>query len=362
MSGPELAALRAERDLLARRLTQGLVEQAALADLREAKERLQLIDSVLLENTVPHVDRWQGLRRHGLALLGVAALVSLAALVPMPRVAFALELKAGAAQLQMAGAGSLASQTIDGELHADGFARAESADAALMQRARDNGVSPLALRAERLQLRRIGWGAGARLDIEAGTPAVRLVIDGAPSSAEIEFGGAVSSSFGGAPREQASVDIAEWLKLGSDQGAAELQLARKADRVFSWRGLQPQALRFVERQAGADGQVRLQSSLHSGLLRLPATERELRLAPGSGLELDGLQLDQAELVLGDELTLKVSGSARSLRADSGGFSRSLAPSWLEYAAHNHGLGLLWSAGVLLWGLSTWLRKQFGDKV
>ena len=47
---------------------------------------------------------------------------------------------------------------------------------------------------------------------------------------------------------------------------------------------------------------------------------------------------------------------------AGGFAQSLEPSWLDYAAHNHGLGLLWSAAGLLWGISTWLRKQFGDAV
>jgi hypothetical protein len=103
------------------------------------------------------------------------------------------------------------------------------------------------------------------------------------------------------------------------------------------------------------------SSLRQGVLRLPATGRELHLLAGSGIELDGLRLEQAELSLGDRVTLKLSGSARRLVVDNGGFEQSMKPSLLDYAAHNHTLGLLWSAAGLLWGISTWLRRVFVDK-
>ncbi len=356
MPAPEHDALRAERSALAQRLAQGLAAQTPLAELQALQSRLQFIDGVL----AAPAPRGRALRRHVIALTVVAALVSLAALLPMPRVAFTLELVAGAAQLQMNGKGSLAAQTLDGELRAEGFARLESADATLVRRAADSGADQLALRAERLALRRISFPAGAGLEFESGATSVRLALTGAAHSAEFELGGQVSSSFAGSPRETNRYPVAEWIKLVATDAPTELWLAHQADRNYLWRGLQPESLRFVERQSDADGQVRLVSALRQATLRLPATERELQLPSGSGLELDGLRLDQAEMQLGDALTLKVSGSARRLVHTSGGFDRSLKPSLLDYAAHNHSLALLWSAAAALWGIGTWLHKTLGD--
>jgi hypothetical protein len=290
--------------------------------------------------------RQSGWRREAIALLVVAALVSVAALVPMPRVAFALELEAGAAQLTLDEAGQFGGQPLDHELRAEGFSRLESADPSLLQRARDDGASPLAMRAERLTLNSVGYGAGASVGFEAGSPAVRVAIDGAPHSALFEF--------------TTQVPVVEWLRLGADAKPTELWLTRPAERNWRWRGLRPAALRFIERTQEGVGPVRLQSALRRATLRLPATERELRLAEGGVLELDGLRVDQCELGVGDAITLKISGSARRIVVATGGFTQSLSPSLLEYAARNHSLGLLWSAAGLLWGISTWLRKQFAN--
>ncbi|MGM9482697.1 hypothetical protein ACS5PN_16000 [Roseateles sp. NT4] len=356
--GPERAALLAQREALAERLSQGLRDEAPLAALQELQTRLQLIDARLgtLDDGRAHA-----LRRHGIALLIVAALVSLAAWVRVPRVPFSLELEAGAAQLALPQAGALAGQAIAGELHAEGFTALESADAALMRRSRADGASPLALRAERLQLGRVSFAAGTELSVEAGSPAVRLGLEGAPHAVELTLGGQVSSSLGGAPAESGSFAVAEWLKLSAGTTATALWLQRGGDTSYQWHGLQPASLRLVERQASADGQVRLASSLHRGALHLPATERDLQLAAGNGLVLEGLKLDQCEVAVGDAVVLKLSGSARHIGVQTGDFEQALEPSWLEYAAHNHRLGLLWSAGGLLWGISTWLRKLLGDK-
>jgi hypothetical protein len=358
MTSPEPTNLQAQRSALAQRLAKGLDDEAPMAELKDMQARLQLIDGVLAESA-PNA---RALRRHLIALLVVAAVVSLAALTPMPRASFVLELTAGAAQLRMNNSGSLAGQPLDGEMRAEGFSRIESADPTLVQRARDSGVGQLGLQAQRLSLRRIGFPAGARLDFEAGTQSVRLAIEGAVQTAEFEIGGQVSSSFGGSSRESGNYAVAEWLKLVSDTAPTELWFARKPDRSYLWRGLEPASLRLVERQAGADGQVRLVSALRQGVLRLPATERELRLITGSSLELDGLQLDQADLTLGEQVTLRLGGSAQRMVLETGGFKQSLKPSLLEYTAHNHGVGLLWSAAGLLWGISSWLRKTLGDKV
>ena len=353
----ERAALQAQREALGERLSQGLRDEAPLAALQELQARLQLVDARL---AALDDGRGRAFKRHGLALLIVAALVSLAAWVRVPRVPFSLEVEAGAAQLLLPEAGALAGQAVGGELHAEGFTAVESADAGLMKRARSDGTSPLALRAERLQLGRVGFAAGTELSFETGTPAVRVGFEGAPHTVELTLGGKVTSSFGGAPAEPGSYPVAEWLKLGAGQAATALWLQRAGDATYRWRGLRPSALRLVERQAEADGRVRLTSALRHAALHLPATERELQLAAGNGLVLDGLRVDQCEVAVGDAVVIKLSGSARHIGVQTGDFEQALEPSWLEYAARNHRLGLLWSAGGLLWGISTWLRKLLGD--
>ena len=350
--------LRAQRDELARRLQDRLAEQAPLPELQDMQARLQLIDQAL---AVPTAPRKPGMRRHVMAMLAVAALVSVAAWWPVPRTAFSLELEADAAQLQMKDAGNLAGDVVDGELRAEGFDAVESPDAALVRRARDEGAGQLGLQAQTLRLRSIGFPAGARLGFEAGADSVRLSVDGAPHAVELEVAGAVSSSFGGAPREPGRYAVAEWMKLVSKAAPTEVWLARAGGHDFAWRGLQPTSLRFVLRQAGADGPARVVSALRGGTLHLPATERDVALAVGATLELDGLRLDQTELMLGDKLTLKLNGSAERMTMAAGGFEHSLKPSLLEYLAHNHMLSMLWSAAGLLWGISTWLRKAFGDE-
>ena len=357
-ANPERAALTAQREALVERLSQGLRDEAPLDTLQALQARLQLVDARL---GVLDAGRGRAFRHHGLALLIVAALVSLAAWVRVPRVPFSLELEAGAAQLLLPQAGALAGQALGGELHAEGFTTVESADAGLMKRARSDGASPLAMRAERLQLGRASFAAGTELSFEAGAPAVRLGFEGAPHAVELTLGGQVSSSFGGAPAQPGSYAVAEWLKLGGSKAATALWLQRVAGGAFQWRGLRPSALRLVERETGAEGQVRLVSSLRRGALRLPATERELPLAAGNGLVLDGLQVDQCEVAVGETVAIKLSGSAGHIGVQTGDFEQTLEPSWLDYAAHNHRLGLLWSAGGLLWGISTWLRKLVGDK-
>jgi hypothetical protein len=349
--------LRVQRDELQRRLVERLAEQAPLNELQDLRARLQLLDEAIAAAT-PRPPAW---RPHLTALAVVAVLVSLAALWPMPRTSFALTLEADSAQLEMPAAGTLEGDVVDHELRAEGFAKLESADASLVRRAAEDGADQLALQAERLRLRRVRYPAGAQLGFEGGEGTVRLAIDRGPSALEVEFGGDVAASLGGAPRESRHVDVAEWVRLASDKAPTELWLARSPDSSFVWRGLQPRSLRFVERQAGADDQAQIVSSLQGGRLRLPATDRDVDLPAGSGLELDGLKFEQVEIALGTRVSLKASGSAQRIEVASAGVRRSLSPSLLEYAAHNHTLGLLWSAAGLLWGIATWLRNALADQ-
>jgi hypothetical protein len=351
-----VAGLRERRDALAEQLAQQLRADAPLAETQALHSRLQLIDGVLASAQPPRRPVW---RRQALALAVVGAVASAAALVPMPRAQFALEVETGAVQWSVAEAGQLAGQALAGELRAEGFEQIEAADVTLQQRARDDGAAAFVLRAERLALRSLAHEAGARFDLQSAAPALRLAVDGAAHSVLLEFGGAVQSSFGGAPRESAQVAVAEWLRLRSRASPTELTFARAPGQSLRWRGVRAASLRFVERVQEGEGPVRLESALRRATLTLPATERDLKLAAGSALDLDGLVLERCELVVGDTIVLTASGSARRIATRTGGFERSLSPSVLEYLSHNHGLGLFWSAAGLLWGLSAGLRKHFG---
>jgi hypothetical protein len=359
MKSPEFARLRAQQQALTEQLAQGLVEALPLTELKEVQARLQLVNAALEAHALAQ-PRPNSLHRHLAALIVVAGLVTLAALLPMPRASFALEMEAGAAQMRMQDKGSLAGQGLGTEFRAEGFDAIESADPALLQRGRDGGANQIGLQAERLSLRRVSYPANASLEFDAGAPTVRLSIDGSPHAAEFEFTGAVTSSFGGAPREASNYPVVEWIKLMSGTAPTQVWLARAPEQNWVWRGLKPVSIRWVERQANGEGQVRWVSAIRSGVIRLPAASREVVLRSDSALELDGLRLEQADLTLGSNVGLKLSGSASRIDIDTAGFKQSLKPSLLEYVARNHSWGLVWSAAGLLWGVSTWLRKLLGD--
>jgi hypothetical protein len=379
MTSPEFThlqtQLQSQHQALTAQLAQGLVAALPLSELSDVQARLLLVNGALDAHAKAHeqaqaeadahaqqrmLSKPNALRRHLVALTVVAALVTLAALLPMPRASFALEVEAGAAQLRMQDKGSLAGQGLGAEFRAEGFDRIESADPTLLERARDGGAYQIGMKADRLSLRRLSYPSGAMLGFEGGAPTVRIAVDGAPHSAELEVTGAVTSSFGGAPREASNYPVVEWIKLISGTAATQLWMARTPDQTLVWRGLKPVSVRWVERQANSDSEVRWVSAIRGGVLRLPSTNREVVLRSDSALELDGLRIEQADLTLGGNVGLKLSGSASRIDIDTAGFKQSLKPSLLEYAARNHSLSLFWSAAGLLWGVSTWLRKLLGD--
>ena len=120
------------------------------------------------------------------------------------------------------------------------------------------------------------------------------------------------------------------------------------------------ALRFAERREGAGGVAAVASSIEGGTLTLPATGDTVKLVGGDWLEIDGLTVERCEVSAGPLLTLRLNGSAGTLRLRVGEFERSLKPSWLEYAARHHLLKLMWGSAAVLWGALAWMRKQFAD--
>ena len=123
------ARLRALRDEAASRLALRLSEpDAPLSELRELHERVKLAEAALAD---PRRQRALRLRIVLGSLLALALVLSLAATVRMPSVAFSLELDADAAQLQLGPAGELGAQTLAGSLQARGWARLDTANATL---------------------------------------------------------------------------------------------------------------------------------------------------------------------------------------------------------------------------------------
>lgn len=358
--------LDSARSDAARRLAERAADPSApLDELRELRERLQLIEAGVAARAAPPP------RRVPAALwpaLAVAALVSITAAVPVRSVPFTLEAKAHAVGLQLDAAGDLGPQPVDGELRVEGQTRLESPAAALTRDAAASGSSPLWLRAPQLMLRGVHYPAASTLVVRAGPP-VQLTLDAARPvlGADIELSGAARWRLGDA-NASGSADFAhaEWVRATAGDAARpaqrppplDLWLGLAPGKTFSWAHLRPAALQFVERRASAAGEAIVASSLEQARLALPVTASEVRLGPGDRLEVAGLELERFEMVAGDSITVTLSGTARVLRTRTGDFERSLKPSLLEYIARHHTVSMFWSAALFLWGAITWMRKQF----
>lgn len=367
MSRPDQpGALARVRGELAHRLAERAADPAApLSELRDLEERLRLVDAGLAAGPAPPPRRWPMALYPALA---VAALVSVAATVPVRSVPFTLELQAHEVTLQLGGAGELTSQPVDTELRIEGQTRLHSPAAALNEGASDAGTEYLVLRAPQLTLRRVRYPAGSTLVVRSG-PQVQLTFEAPrpPLEAEIEFAGSTTWRTGDAPASPAVVfDHAEWVRATAHDDEPtrrppplEVWLGRGAGKTYAWSDLRPTALQFVQRRAGVGGRADavVASSLEQAHLKLPVTQREVRLAMGDRLEIDGLVVEHFQLAAGDSVGIKLSGTARVLAVRTGDFERSLKPSLLEFISRHHTVGLFWSAALTLWGAIAWVRKN-----
>ena len=363
MGADDAAELLDLRNQLAQRFAAKVRDgDTPLPELRDLQERLRLLDAAI-------ADPERVARRHRratwIALVAVAAALSLAALIPMPRVPFSLEAEAGALHLQMGAAGEFGPQAVLGELRVDGYTALESPDPALMQQAGAQG-GRIAISAQSLILRRVRYPAGASIDMAAGAQAVSLTIHSqqAPIGVEVEVSGRTMTRFGPVGEwRQASYPYAEWLRLlaagaaGRAPPPLDIALARTAE--YGWSALRPSAVRFVERSMTASNEAAVLSSLQSARIQLQASADEVRLGAGEELELAGLDLQRCDVLLGPVLRLKMSGTAGTLLTRTGHFEHSLKPSLLYYAARHKTVGLLWSAALLLWGIARWLQRFSG---
>ena len=358
---------------LAARLVAG---DAPLPELRELQERLKMLDAALTEQST------RDQRRLGALLwpvLLVAALLLLAASVPVPSVPLSLELQASSVTLGLTEPALLGPQSVDGELRVEGFTSFESVDAALASAAARQHVDRVAVRASELRLRGLALPAGARLTVQVRDDMTALWVDSprSPVIADVEVRGNTTLRLGDA---QAALERdfthTEALRLvGGDAAQRDtpappmtLWLQRRGNAALRIDGLRPSSLRFAERRestgsitgtGAAAGLVSaVGSSLESGTITLPATGQTVPINGGDWLQVDGLVVQRCELIAGAPLLLKLSGSARVLRLRVGEFERSLKPSWLEYVSRHHLASVLWGSAALLWGALAWLRKYF----
>jgi len=355
--------LVARRAALAARLSARLAEpDVPLAELRELRERLDLLDGALAERRPPAGRR---LAAWLWPLLAVGTVLLLAATLPIGRVPLSLTLKASALSLALPADATLGSWPLDGEFRAEGFAALESPDAALRQAAASGPLSQgLGLRAGELSVRALRLPAGAQLRLQAQPKALAVDIESSrsPVLAELELRGAATLRLGDMALAH-DYPHGEWLLLRAGEAARPerapppLALALGSTAPLRLQGLRPTWLRFTERSQADAGAVQLQSSLQGGALTLPVTGQTLALGAGDTLEIDGLKVERCELLAGASLQLELSGSAQGLRLRVGDFERSLKPSWLEYVARHHLAQLLWGAAGLLWGALAWLRRQ-----
>lgn len=359
--GQQRAALSAQ---LANSLAAG---DTPLAELRDLRDRLAMLDGALATLAANAPRRWMALLW---PIVAVAAVLSIAAGVSVPVVPLSLDLQSTAVTLVLAEASTLSPVVVAGELRIDGFSTLESADDSLVRAAQAESADRVAVRADELRLRSLQLPAGTRLTLRARASATELQVESErpPVVADIELRGHTALLLNDAAQAlERSFDHGEWLRLVSGDTTRPTQppppllltLARPGESVQRWTDLRPQALQFTERRASAGAVAAVGSSIEGGRLTLPATGETLQLSAGDGLALDGLVVERFEVVAGATLALRLTGSARRLEWRSGEFSRSLKPSLLDYAARHHLVQLLWGSAAVLWGALAWIRQQVG---
>jgi hypothetical protein len=269
--------------------------------------------------------------------------------------------------LVLPNASVLGTQRIAGELRVEGFTSLESGDTALAAGALRERVSNLAVRSEEIWLRALTLPAGAQLTVKANGEATSLGVDNVRSRvmADIEVRGKTTLRLGDAEAgPERLFTHSEWLRLiGGEAARAEqmappmsLSFARRGDTALRFEALRPSAVVFNDRHRGSGIAGVVVSSLDGGTLTLPSNGQTMQINGGDWLDIDGLDVQRCEIVVGEAVTVKLNGSARVLRLKVGEFVRSLKPSWLEFVSRHHLVTLLWGSAVFLWGALAWIRK------
>lgn len=334
-----------------------------LPELRDLQERMHLLDAAMAD---PNRAVRSSRRATWLAIFSVAVVLSLAALIPMPSVPFSLEAEASSLRLQLPSAGELGPQMVSGDLQVNGFTSLESPDAALMQAGAKSG-GRMSISATPLNLRRLSYPGATTIDLVAGAQAASLTLQSqhAPIGIELELTGRTTTRMGhSAERREVDFPYSEWIKMRAGDATAPdlapptmvISLAHGSQTEYLWSDLQPTELRFVERGLKTGNEPTILSSLQKARIQFQASGTELVLGAGDELDLAGLQLQRCDVVLGQVVRVRLSGTARSLLTRTGGFERSLKPSLLEHATRHKRVELFWTAALFLWGVTRWLQR------
>ena len=112
----------------------------------------------------------------------------------------------------------------------------------------------------------------------------------------------------------------------------------------------PQSLRFLQRRSSTDSAPKYVSSLLKGTVVLPWTGATVQIERGDVLEIDDIDVGRFEMKVDDLVQVQVNGSAKRIGLRTGAAEKSLKPSLLEFLTRNHGVAMLWSSAVFIWGL------------
>lgn len=144
----------------------------------------------------------------------------------------------------------------------------------------------------------------------------------------------------------------------SGVGAVATQITLGPRAPWVLQNLHVQDLGFSREWSPAPGEVVFRSGIKEGTLTLHDVAESVALRDGDQLSLSGVDGRVAELRVepGRALAVTFEGTARRVWTGSEGFSRDLAPSWLNYLYHQKPLEFFWSAVVLVWGMLWGVRK------
>lgn len=107
--------------------------------------------------------------------------------------------------------------------------------------------------------------------------------------------------------------------------------------------------------------VRQLSTVLSGTIYFSAlNDQQRQLRPGEAIRFEKSEGEFRTIRLQDDrIDVKFHGRVRGMTIGTGGNSRSLMPTWLDWLRARHGLSLLWGSAIYLFGLIVGLLRWWG---
>jgi hypothetical protein len=143
---------------------------------------------------------------------------------------------------------------------------------------------------------------------------------------------------------------------GDNNIAVPAHLSLCPKRSFAIGGLKIKHLSFSIDRSDSPGAEEFVSSILEGKLELSDISKTVSIDEGVPLTLKDASGLVTKLLIGDELSTRFMGKAKSVQLGFKDFDRNLTPTYLEYFYHKQRIKLYWSALVLLWGLLWSMQK------